>query len=78
MDIKHNTKMTEKLHMFSFLSRVPVTRDLACLWFLLWCGFEFNHGIFVVNRFSEVKSKIASKLSMQFNPYSYIWIVKGD
>lgn len=31
MDIKHNTKMTEKLHMFSFLSRVPVTRDLACL-----------------------------------------------
>lgn len=27
---------------------------------------------FIVNRFSEVKSKIASKLSVQCNPYSYI------
>lgn len=33
---------------------------------------------FDVNRFSEVKSKIASKLSIQFNPYSHICIVKAD
>lgn len=47
---------------------------------MIWDACDFSHDedlnlimvFFVVNRFSEVKSKIASKLSVQCNPYSYI------